>query len=311
MTKEKLDAADRSVIAIDFGGSKVAIAFFQPSGEVTHQVRIPIASGDTATSVMKEVIAQTRTLIGDLQDVVIGAVSPGIILDDRILLAPNVTGWPEVALARQLSEGLNGQPVFVGNDVKAAASAESALGNLRGCNPGLYLNLGTGIAAAMVVNGFVVQGAHGASGEIGYNSAIGNARSEAPALLEEMVGSRALVRRSLALGLPFVEPSKLFASALNRTCPTAAASLLLIEDFLDEIAAHLRHIVHLLDPARIVLGGGLVGSSEVLVPGLLARLSVKTRPKPDIAISAFGQQASLHGARLIALQGIHESAAKQ
>ncbi len=293
-------AQTRSVIAIDFGGSKVALALFDASGSIAKHMRVPIAEGDTAQAVLHEVIAQAAKLLAQDRTAVIGAVSPGVILDDRILLAPNVVGWPEVALARQLSEGLDGCAVFVGNDVKAAAAVESTLGNLHGCDPGLYLNLGTGIAAALVVNGVVIQGAHGASGEIGYNSAINNINANRATSLEEVVGSRALVRRAQEVGFDYVEPREVFAS-------TATPCVRVVADFLDEVAVHLRHIVHLVDPARIVLGGGLIGSADVIIPGLLARLSVKTRPVPDVCVSAFGAQASLHGACLVALVGAKES----
>jgi glucokinase len=295
---------DRPLLAIDFGGSKVALALFTASGAIAHHVQIPISQGDTADGVLHEVILHATTLRSQYNDehranfgdLVIGAVSPGVVLDDRILLAPNVVGWPDVALARQLAEGLDGCRVFVGNDVKAAAAAEAASGRLAGCNPGLYLNLGTGIAAAMVINGAVIQGANGASGEIGYNSAVSSAAAKSGLLLEEVVGSRALVRRSRELGFWFSEPADVFASA-------EPACTELIGEFLDEVAIQLQHIVHLVDPQRIVLGGGLIGSSRVIIPGLLVRLCVRTQPEPDIVISAYGAQASLHGARLLALSG--------
>ena len=57
----------------------------------------------------------------------------------------------------------------VATDVKAAATAEARWGALAGYDPAIYLNLGTGLGAAIVVDGRVVKGAHGASGEIGYN----------------------------------------------------------------------------------------------------------------------------------------------
>ena len=62
-----------------------------------------------------------------------------------------------------------GVPVRVATDVKAAATAEARWGALAGSDPAIYLNLGTGLAAAIIVGGRVLDGAHGASGEIGYN----------------------------------------------------------------------------------------------------------------------------------------------
>ena len=63
----------------------------------------------------------------------------------------------------------NGTPVTMATDVKAAALAEARWGALAGVDPGVYLNLGTGLAAAIVAGGRVLAGANGAAGEIGYN----------------------------------------------------------------------------------------------------------------------------------------------
>ena len=76
---------------------------------------------------------------------------------------------------------------MIDNDVNAAAAAELRWGALRGVDIGLYVNLGTGLAAALVVGGRVVPGAHGAAGEIGY-------------LLVDPAASPRLRRRSRAAG---------------------------------------------------------------------------------------------------------------
>src|ERR671939_1950092 len=97
-----------------------------------------------------------------------GAVRPGIPLEDRVLLAPNVPGWGDLAFEREVRAGLGVERVAVRNDVKAAAEAEARWGALRGADPAVFLSLGTGIAAAIVVGGHVLDGAHGTSGELAY-----------------------------------------------------------------------------------------------------------------------------------------------
>jgi glucokinase len=81
---------------------------------------------------------------------------------------------------------------------KRLRSPRRRRGALAGVDPGLYLNLGTGIAAAIVVNGRVVQGAHGASGEIGYGTVGAGSEldwSGQGAPLEQHVGGRGLSER--------------------------------------------------------------------------------------------------------------------
>jgi glucokinase len=280
--------ADRACLAIDFGGSKVAVAVFEQSGAISAQERIDIEPGMNAVAVLRQVAELGKKLIGTRNDLVIGAVSPGVILHDRILLAPNVDGWSDVALASQLKDLFGIREVRVANDVKAAAAAEYRWGNLRGCDPGVYLNLGTGIAAALVIGGVVVSGANGAAGEIGYNPT-----GDRTQLLEHIIGAHAIVRRGLLLSKP-LSTTQIFLEA-GRVSEAGR----LVETFVAELSTQLLHLVHLVDPRRIVLGGGLSAATPLLIPLLCDTLSSQAGIIPELSIAAFGTQSSLHGARLV------------
>ena len=84
-------------------------------------------------------------------------------------------------------------------DAKAAAQAEARWGALAGCDPAVYLNLGTGLSAAIVAGGQVLHGSNGAAGEIGYNlRALDDVGVPLAArtLLEDMISGQALARRA-------------------------------------------------------------------------------------------------------------------
>src|SRR4051794_23708919 len=124
----------------------------------------------------------------------VGVASPGIVLADRILLAPNVPGWTELRLGERFT-GAFGGPTVCATDVKAATLAEARWGNLRDIHSGVHLNLGTGIAVGVLVGESVLTGAHGAAGEIGYNLRSANGRvgpHDGHAPLEEVVGGGAI-----------------------------------------------------------------------------------------------------------------------
>src|SRR5262249_424423 len=98
----------------------------------------------------------------------VGVSTMGITFEDRIELAPNVQGWSRLRLPEMLRGQYPGVNIRIDNDVKAAAFAELTWGALQGADPGIYVNLGSGIAATIIAGGKVFAGAHGAAGEYGY-----------------------------------------------------------------------------------------------------------------------------------------------
>src|SRR6185295_874353 len=176
--------------------------------------------------------------------VAVSAVSPGIVYEDRVALAPNVPGWEELQLPALLRERFGLTP---------AAVAELRWGSLRGADPAILLILGTGIAAAIVAGGEVIQGANGAAGEIGYSlrgtcESTGAADGHAP--LEEFAGGRAIGERATAL----LGTRMTAAEAFDDPDPRARE---LLESALDALAVQVANMAIAIDPERIAVGGGL------------------------------------------------------
>ncbi|MFD0331411.1 ROK family protein [Streptacidiphilus monticola] len=199
------------------------------------------------------------------------AVAPGVIRPDRILLTPNLPGWEGLALADRLAGEFGVPAVAVANDVRAGALAEARLGALRGADLGLYVSLGTGIAAALVVGGQVLAGAHQAAGEIGYmdpGGAPAGAVAAGRAPLEEAVAGKGLGERASALLGEEVTADQLF----GRT-DTAAREL--VAAALELLAAALGNLCVFADPERIVLGGGMMAAAGTVVPALTRSLAAR------------------------------------
>ena len=168
------------VAAIDFGGSKIATAVCDLSGNRLASSRVDTRAGDGspaglagARAIFDRGVRITRELLAaaapDSDLAAVGVATFGIPAEDRVLLAPAIDGWESLALGRELRAAFPGAQLRMATDVKAAAAAEYRWGALRGCDPGVYLNLGTGLAAAIVAGGQVLSGEAGAAGEIGYN----------------------------------------------------------------------------------------------------------------------------------------------
>ncbi|MER7863330.1 MULTISPECIES: ROK family protein [Amycolatopsis] len=297
MTGEEL------ILGIDFGGTKVAIGLADRAGSLLVTRRLDTDAQAGAEQVVSRALAAARKLLADEgaadRLVAIGVVSPGIVLEDRILLAPNVPGWEELRLRELVAAEFEGVPIEVGTDAKAAALAEWRWGALADTDPAVFLSLGTGIAAAVLVGGRLLAGANGAAGEIGYNllspqDTDGFASGAAP--LEEAVGGRGLGgRASVLLGRP-VTAGELFGLAREN-----AQAKELVGAALDELSMHVANLAIALDPQRIAVGGGLVRSADILLPALRERLARAVPFPPELVSAKFDQDASLLGAIAIAL----------
>ncbi len=296
------DAGD-FVVAIDFGGTKIAVAIADLTGELLEQSRIETDASRGASQAIGRALGRARSLMARTADLTggrclaAGVVSPGIILPDRVLLAPNVPGWEQLALRDGVRDGLEIAQVAVGTDVKAAAVAEVRWGSLQGIDPAVFLSLGTGVAAALVVGGQVLAGAHGASGEIGYNlrgivDEKGVADGHAP--LEEAVGGRAIGERGSKLLGGNLSAAEVFAS-------TDVRARSLVDEMLAELAVHVANLTILIDPARIAVGGGLMSSGERILSALATRLRLAVPFPPEVVSARFVHDGALRGAVALAL----------
>src|SRR2546421_11587428 len=298
-------SAHNFVLAIDFRGTKVAVATADMTGSILKQARLDTNPGQGAQQLLERTTVIARALIEGTgaevsgQCVAVGVATPGIVHENGVLLSPNIPGWERVSLRETMRASLHIPTVVAENDVKAAAMAEFLWGALKEADPAVYLSLGTGIAAAIVIGGRVVTGAHGASGEIGYNlrsvlDTSGAAHGRAP--LEEAIGGRFIGERgSLLLGEP-LSTAGVFAHSDIR-------ARFLVDEMLVELATHVANLAILIDPARIAIGGGLMSSSDVILHALAFRLGYAVPFPPEIVPARFLNDASLHGAIALALTG--------
>jgi len=294
---------DRPVIlGLDFGGTKFAIAVAEPSGERLAVREIDSLAGSGARTGFDRCVHSARELLAEAAAgrtlAAVGASTFGIPFEDRVELAPAIPGWEELALGRELRGAFPGARVTVTTDVKAAAAAEARWGVLAGHDPAVYLNLGTGLAVALVSGGQVLSGAHGASGEIGYNlRAVTDVglKLEERTMLEDVVSGRALG-----------SAQEVFAAAAHD--PAAAA---LVETFTAELAFHLVNLAILVDPQRIAVGGGMTRSFDLMRPDLERALRAGVPYPPDLVLARYPHDAPLRGVLALAAQAAREPLGQQ
>jgi len=304
--EEPVDAAAvrcGNVIGIDIGGTTIDVALADGAGLILERIRLDTLAGrgpEQALARITDVVgnlSRRSAAINGRQIAAHAAVCAGVLQADRILLAPNLPGWENLALASRLARELRVDRVDVSNDVQAGALAELRFGALRGVDPGVYVSLGTGVAAALVVKGQVVLGSHHAAGEIAYLVPIGGLTGPSPdgaAPFEELVGGKALGERASALLGGAVSARELFA----RTDPAARR---LVQQALEVLSIAVANLAVFVDPERVVIGGGMMASAEVILPVLAERLKQTVPFAPDLVAAHFTEDASLHGAVALAL----------
>src|SRR5690242_19599810 len=165
--------ADDVVVALDVGGTGIKCALVDATGRVRHTERHPTGRERGPDAIVATILdiaeglAKTAEQRG-LRVRAAGVVTPGVIDEVAGVAAWSANlGFRDVPLRRLVSDRL-GLPAALGHDVRAGGLAEARLGAGRGYRHVLAVPIGTGIAAAHVVDGKAFTGAHGAAGAIGH-----------------------------------------------------------------------------------------------------------------------------------------------
>ncbi|HZQ07624.1 MAG TPA: ROK family protein [Anaerolineae bacterium] len=160
-------------IGVDLGASTFKCGLISPEYKIVARKQAPTLAIEGPTQAADRIAAQVRELMAELPAGAVvnqlGVCSPGPIdhTMGMIIDPPNLTGWRNVPFAALLSERL-GIPVQLEHDAKAAALGEFHFGAGRGTDSMVLIIVGTGIGAAMIVNGELYRGEKDASGEIGH-----------------------------------------------------------------------------------------------------------------------------------------------
>jgi glucokinase len=233
--------------------------------------------------------------------VAIGLAVPGVVDDRRgVAVWSENLNWRDVPFAAQVSERC-GVPTVLGHDVRTAALAETRIGAARGMSDVVYLSIGTGIAAGIVLGGRLHAG-DGYAGEIGHTHAGHDepCACGARGCLEAIASAAAIARRYTARS---GRPAAGAADVLQAGDPDALA---VWGEALDALAASLAWIASVLAPEVVVIGGGLSRAGTALLDPLSDRIPrhLTFQRVPRLVPAALGDRAGCIGAGLLALDSI-------
>jgi predicted NBD/HSP70 family sugar kinase len=285
------------VLGVDLGARFLRGALSDLAGTVRARQDVELAGADADTALdaiaeLLDALIRTAGLDSALIDEVVvgipGVVEPGTGV---VRLATNIPGLDGRTYGAELEARL-GTRVTLENDVNLAALGERRQGVARGVDDFMFLSIGTGLGAGLVLRGELQRGRNGAAGELDYVAAgIENEIDPCAAALAsfaERIASRG--GGSTTLAPPF-DPRSVFAAA--RAGDRLAREV--VREEARRIALHIAPIAAVTDVELVVLGGGIGTNSELLrdVRPLLA----KWLPYPPrVEISSLGENAVLMGA---------------
>lgn len=154
-----------NIIGVDIGGTKCALSVPAGADRVREVARFETTDVEGTLARLYAEVAKLKPL----DDVVFG-VSCGGPLDARkglILSPPNLPGWDRIAICEELTKRFGGR-AYLMNDANACALAEWQFGAGRGCQSMIFLTMGTGMGAGLILDGRLYDGVTGSAGEVGH-----------------------------------------------------------------------------------------------------------------------------------------------
>ncbi|HVL85943.1 MAG TPA: ROK family protein [Pseudonocardia sp.] len=306
-------------VGVDVGGTSVRAGVVDADGAVRDTAHCPTPHSDSA---LEQAVA---TLVSDLaarhRVGAVGLALAGFVSADRrvVRFAPHLS-WRDAPVADRVA-ARTGLPVVVEHDANAAAYGERRFGAAGGPSTVVFLALGTGIGAALLLDGAIYRGAHGVAPELGHLTLVPGGRScpcgkagcwerycsgtaLATTALELLAGdgprSPALAR--LAAADPGLLTGRRVAAAAREGDPLAAAAMTELARWLGD---GLALVADVFDPELVVVGGGVSESAPLFLDDARDRYAARVtggprRPLARIRTAQLGAAAAVVGAAQLA-----------
>ena len=261
-------------LCLDIGGTSVKYGVADETGNLLLKGEAPnviMQKGVKGFSESLVSLAERYRQEYDLQGIAVSTA--GVVDPERgvVLYAPKYfPGYPGTHL-QELLEAHTGLPCTVENDVNAAALGEYWLGAGKGAKSLFCITVGTGIGGCAILDGQIVHGASCSAGEAGLQSI------SPEGTWEEIASTSALIRNvAKAKQVPEAELDgrKIFAMAQQGDADASAA----IDKQMDDLAVGIANICYILNPERIIIGGGIAAQEKYLYPILDGALRKKLLP---------------------------------
>ena len=316
-----------ALLGIDLGGTKLALAVLSENGKILFKETAALENrkgGEVGKLITDKVVSIIAS--GNSRDYKISSIGisvPGIShLSSGTVWAPNIAGWEDYPLLTEVQSVCGNIPVTIDSDRACYILGELWQGNARGCRDAIFLSVGTGIGAGILINGEILRGSHDIAGCIGwmalqrpYNDqyvscgclehfASGEGIAKvAKTLLKEQSSYSGELRY---LNNDTIKSSDIF-SAYDNGDTLAVQVIDLCVEFWGMAVANL---VSLFNPEKIIMGGGVFGPGIKLLPAIREEATKWAQPvsihQMSLDVSGLEGDAGVYGAGFLALKKLSD-----
>ena len=288
------------VLGLDLGARFVRGAVCDVRGEIRARQDVEL-SARTAAASLDAIESLARSLLAaadatpELVDSVVLGVPGAVDSLGRISLAENVTGLEGDGFRAELAARID-MPVTIENDINLAALGERWRGIARGVDDFVFLSIGTGLGAGIVLHGELHRGHNGSAGELDY------VRVGLTEDIDPCADAISALAESLGAPAPR-DPRAIFAAA--RAGDRIAREV--VDEECRRIALHIVPLAAVTDVGLVVLGGGIGANGDLLYDGIKARLQDWLPSPPRVEASSLGDAAVLTGGLATGLRAAREN----
>ncbi len=314
-----------ALLGIDIGGTKIAFAVFDHNGDV-HLREITAIDNRTGTDVGELITVGAARIIDEAESLghrvkAIGLSVPGISRQAAgTVWAPNIPGWDDYPLLREIKVIAGHTPVTIESDRACYISAEVWKGNAKGCRNAVFIAVGTGIGAGIMVNGEILHGAHDIAGATGWMalSRPFDSRYKNCGHFEYYASGEGIARRAEELLHSDNEYQGMLLELKHRKLTAEDVfgawkqgdriADIIIRQAVEYWGMAAANFVSLLNPEKIIFGGGVFGPAAGLIPEIMAEAEKWAQPisikQVTFEPTALSGDAGVLGAGYLAMKKI-------
>lgn len=308
-------------IGIDLGGTNIAVGIVSEEGRIISKAETPTLASRPYPELVKDMAACAAKAMeeagiteDDIRSVGIGI--PGIADKEGVVIFCTNLGWRNVPIRAEIQKYIQ-KPIFIDNDATVAGWAEFQAGVSRGTNSSVFLTLGTGLGAGIVLDGKIWAGAHGAGSEMGhlvievdgvpctcgkrgcaerYCSATAIIRMAREACAD---APNCAIMRAVEGDMDKINAKVVFDAAKEGD----TVAMQVFNRFIKYLTIVINNVISSIDPDMIILGGGVSRAGDFLLDAIKATLPeylfYPTLKQPELRIASLGNDAGIIGAALL------------